>query len=121
MQLDVVADLFDLKRFKHSVGRFSDVVKLSKEVQHEGFVVRLVLDQQQALKIKSPYYLVKKFFARKAVDKLNKLLDNPAQAKKYVKEEEYFPLADYLCNNKAAFAALDEQQRLRFIEEFLHG
>lgn len=121
LQLDVAADLFGLKRFNHSVGRFSDVIKLSKEVQHEGFVVRLASDQQQALKIKSPYYLVKKFFARKSIYKLNKLLDNAAQAKQYVKEEEYFPLIDYLCNNKAAFSALDEQQRLRFIEEFLHG
>lgn len=119
--LDYVADLYGFRRFASTKGRFSDVVKLSKEVKHEGFVVRLAADQQQALKIKSPYYLVKKFFSRKSVDKLNKLLDNPAQAKQYVKEEEYFPLVDYLCNNKVAFAALDKQQRLRFIEEFLHG
>lgn len=118
--LDHVANSH-LLRPEFNIGRFSDVVKLSKQVKHEGFVVRLLEEQQQALKIKSPYYLVKKFFARKSVDKLNKLLDNPSQAKQYVKEEEYFPLIDYLCNNKAAFAALGEQQRLRFIEEFLHG
>ncbi len=119
--LDHIAALDGFKRYSYGDGRFSNVVQLSKYVNHEGFVVRLARDQQQALKIKTPYYLVKKFFARKTVDKLSKLLDNPAQAKQYVKDEEYFTLVDYLCKEKDKFVVLDEQQRLRFIEEYLHG
>ena len=54
-----------MKRFKSDIGMFSDVVKLSKECKHEIYVVRLFENQSKFLKLKSPYYLVTKFLARK--------------------------------------------------------
>ena len=118
--LDEVAFSCRLQRFNSHVGRFSDVVKLSKEVKHEGFMVRLLSDQSKMLKLKSPYYLVTKFFARKSEEKLQRILDNPQQARQTL-DEEYYPLVDYLQEHKEQFVKMNEQQRVAYVREFLNA
>ena len=118
--LDDIAYAWKFKRFETKQGIFSDVVKLSKEAKHEGFMVRLLSDQSKMLKLKSPYYLVTKFFARKSEEKLQRILDNPQQAKQTL-DEEYYPLVDYLQEHKGQFVKMDEQQRVLFVREFLNG
>ena len=119
--LDGIAQLYKFKRYEsESCLRFSDAVKRVKTVQHEGFVVRLESDEQQILKIKSPYYLVTKFFARKSEGNLQHILDDPHQAKKTL-DEEYYPLVDYLSEHNQEFVALDKQGRITFVREFLNG
>lgn len=114
--LDEAAESFmNIKRPKWKVARFSDVVIEANDCNHEGFVV---YSKDTALKIKSPYYKIKKFMARKNPDKLLKLLDKPHVIKQTV-EEEFYPLIDFLSANKDTYSALTEQERLRYIEEFL--
>lgn len=115
--LDGMADMFGLKRFNSKVGRFSDIVKESKECKHEGYVVRLQEDPTKFLKIKSPYYLTTKFLARKRGDKLVELLYDVQQAKRTI-DEEYYPLLDYLSNIKDEFITLPEQERISKIEAY---
>lgn len=97
--------------------RFKDLVKHVKEVQHEGFVV--YNDKRQALKLKSPHYLITKFFGRKSEDKLNHILTSHNTLAHV--EEEFFPLVNHLREVKDSFIALDEQGRFRYIEEFLRN
>ena len=115
--LDDMASMYGLKRFNSKVGRFSDIVKESKECKHEGFVVRLQDNQSKLLKLKSPYYLTTKFLARKRGDKLIELLDNAQQAKKTI-DEEYYPLLDCLHDIKEEFVLLPEQDRITVIENY---
>ncbi len=95
---------------------FSKVVEISKLCQHEGFVV---YGKDTTLKIKSPYYLVNKFLARKNMDKLSKMLDNLPELKKTV-DEEYYPLLDHIAKNRETYIQLNDQQRLEFMREFFN-
>ena len=115
--LDMTADTYGMNRFKTESGRFGDVVKLSKECRHEGYVVRLFNDQSKFLKLKSPYYLVSKFLARKNGDSLIAMLENINETKKTI-DEEYYPLLDYLSSIKEQFTQQTEQERLTTIETF---
>lgn len=115
--LDMTADTYGMRRFKTESGRFGDVVKLSKECRHEGYVVRLFNDQSKFLKLKSPYYLVTKFLARKNGTILIAMLENINETKKIV-DEEYYPLLDYLSSIKEQFTQQTEQERITTIETF---
>ena len=115
--LDKFADYFNMKRFKSEVGRFSDIVKLSKECKHEGYVVRLCNDQSKFIKLKSPYYLVTKLLARKNGNSLIAMLENINETKKTI-DEEYYPLLDYLSSIKEQFTQQTEQERITTIETF---
>jgi hypothetical protein len=85
---------------------------LAKHVKHEGFVIYGAAGV--ATKIKSPYYLIKKFVARNPrTDKLMR-----ADIKQSI-DEEYYPLIDAIQANIEEYTALDEQQRLEWVREFL--
>lgn len=89
-----------------------DLQEMIKAVTHEGFV--FYTKDGQAAKIKSPYYLIKKFVAR-----------NPNTAKlmrpdiKNSIDEEYYNLIDHIQANIVSYTELDEQARLQFVREFL--
>lgn len=114
--LTILARVWDIKRpeVKYNVP-FSSVVQMAKECKHEGFMV-YGMESGKALKIKSPYYLVTKFLAR-ANDK--KLMEGVLNGDKTRIDEEYYPLVDFLTANKEQFVALEEQQRIAVIREFL--
>lgn len=99
---------------------FGELVKESKRVQHEGFIVRDVTTGNLLLKIKSPHYLAKKFLMRGGVNKCDKIWDNTAKAKQAV-DEEYYDLIDYLVTNftKDQWVYLSEQTRRVLIENYL--
>jgi hypothetical protein len=71
-------------------------------------------DDGQSFKIKSPYYLIKKFVARNP--RTDKLM-NP-QVKQTI-AEEYYPLIDHIQANIVEFTAMSEQDRLSWVREFL--
>ena len=103
--------------------KFSDVVEMSKHCRHEGFVVRETnYPFNLLLKIKSPYYLAKKFLMRGGNKKWDMIWDNPKNAKQIV-DEEYYTLLEWLRNNftKVQWAALDPQERRKEIENFFGG
>lgn len=102
------------KRVEFIRTKLGDLVKLSKNVKHEGFV--FYTKDGISSKIKSPYYLVSKFLAR--TKNTNKLL------KKTIKkelDEEYYPLIDKIHSDIEGFTSLNEQERLEYIRKELYN
>lgn len=89
-----------------------NVMENVKTVKHEGFV--FYTEDGRAAKIKSPYYLVKKFVARNPrTDKLMR-----PDIKKSI-DEEYYPLIDAIQANIVEYTAMGEQERLAWVRQFL--
>lgn len=117
--LDFMAEQLGCKRPEWDEGLlFDEVVQISKHVKHEGFMV--YNEAGECLKIKSPHYLTTKLFARMNGDKVLKLLENPKEAKKKV-DEEYYDLIDYLSSFRDEFVAMDEQEKIAFIKDFIEA
>lgn len=90
------------------------LLKQVKTVRHEGFVAYGT--DGVSFKIKSPYYLVKKFVSRNPnTEKLMK-----PNVKQFV-DEEYYNLVDNIQENIVEFTALSEQERLQYVRDFLNG
>jgi hypothetical protein len=113
--------LFD-KRDK-VVWTFGDLLEHIKSCQHEGYVI-LNPKTGETIKIKSQYYLVKKFFARVG-DK--KLIDGirTGTIKERI-DEEYYPIIDNIHEyGVTKFLDLGEADRLillrRFIDNIYEG
>lgn len=89
----------------------SDVKSAVKIAQHEGYVV--YTSDGRATKIKSPYYLTKKFLMRKNMDKILTL------KREDVQDEEFWPLINYIqeCDYHT-FSVLDEIARREYIEKW---
>jgi hypothetical protein len=88
------------------------VKAMAKECKHEGFVFYHA--DGRAAKIKSPYYLVKKFVARNP--RTDKLMRPDI---KQSLDEEYYPLIDAIQANIVEYTAMDEQTRLGWVRNFL--
>lgn len=86
-----------------------------RTVNHEGFVIWD--DFGNEVKIKSPYYLATKFLGRKTVERMEKILDDPREAKKIL-DEEYYVVIDYLATHKDTFMEMAELERMAFLREF---
>lgn len=113
--LDLLAhDMVGVMRPEWKICKFSEVVEEVHSCKHEGFVV---YDRKgNALKIKSPYYLTKKFFSRV---KSEKLTVEWLQEKRGNFDEEFYGLIDYLAENRDTFVGMDQHQRRKYIEEYL--
>lgn len=113
--LDLLAEnLEGVLRPEWRVCTFGKVVEEVKNVRHEGFVVH---DRKgNCLKIKSPYYLIKKFLSRTGAQRLS---TGWLEENKFQWDEEFYPLIDYVKQHNVEFAALDQEGRKAFIEEFL--
>ena len=110
--LEIYAELFGTLPVESLSTTLAELTNLVKTVKHEGFVFYTA--NSVAAKIKSPYYLIKKFVARNPrTDKLMR-----ADIKETI-EEEYYPLIDHIQINIAEYTALDEQARLAWVREFL--
>jgi len=94
---------------------FGELKALLKTVKHEGFMVFDAETKETLFKLKSPYYLVSKFFGRSNENSLGRKLD-----KKHV-DEEYYPLVDYLREQRDTFNALGEQEKIAFIQRYLEN
>lgn len=115
-QLDIFAKTFNCLRPEWWRCEFGRIVDMSKTCRHEGFVCR---GESTSLKIKSPYYLIKKFFARIRGEKLDGVFQNGESSLRKKFDEEYYPLISYIKDMGETFTLLDEQSRLRTIEKFL--
>ena len=92
-----------------TVGKLLEEVKT---VKHEGFVA--YCKDGVSFKIKSPYYLVKKFVARNP--KTGKLMK--PNVKQFV-DEEYYPLIEHIQQHIDEFTLMTEQERLLYVRTFL--
>ena len=90
------------------------VKQMAKECKHEGYV--FYHTDGRAAKIKSPYYLVKKFVARNP--RTDKLMRPDI---KQSLDEEYYPLIDAIQANITEYTSMDEQTRLQWVRDFLEG
>ena len=115
--LDAIAKDTTMLRPEWNRMKFGDLVKLSRTVEHEGFMVRL-LDGTTVMKIKSPHYLTKKFLMRMGAKKVELLYNDP-QFKTTI-DEEYYDLVDYIKENysQETFLGMSDQQRKVGIEAF---
>lgn len=115
--LDAIAKDTDMLRPEWVRMKFGDLVKLSRTVEHEGFMVRL-LDGTTIMKIKTPHYLTKKFLMRMGAKKVELLYNDP-QFKTTI-DEEYYDLVDYIKENysKETFLGMTDQERKTGIEAF---
>ena len=95
--------------------RFGELKALLKTVKHEGFMVFDAETKETLCKMKSPYYLVSKFFGRSNDNNLGRKLD-----KKHV-DEEYYPLVDYLREQRDTFNTLNEQEKIAFVQRYLEN
>lgn len=115
--LDDIANDTGWLRLTWKVARFSDIVKEAKVAKHEGFVC-YTFDQKQELKIKTPFYLVTKFFGRMTDKRFRDFLENPGMAKRRI-DEEYYHVIDFLVDNKDAFLKMKKQERINFVRGFI--
>jgi hypothetical protein len=92
----------------------SELVAKSKQVKHEGFVFYTV--DGVSAKIKSPYYLTSKWVARNP--RTDKLVNMEADIKKNL-DEEYYPLVDAIRANIVDYTAMNEQERLTWVRNYL--
>lgn len=110
-------DLLAKGRFlrpEHFSCTFGELKEKVKHCKHEGYMVSFTKDgQTQAFKMKSPFYLVSKFLARSTTENLEKKLNKRNFA------EEFFPLIDYINENFEQYKALNETERVEFIQSFL--
>lgn len=118
-ELDGMADEFGARALRPETirGEFRDILRAAKCCRHEGYMVYSQTGEG-CLKLKSPYYLVKKLLARKRADRIT-----PAWLRscRETVDEEYYPLLDHLQANLERFTALDEQARLVYLREYFRG
>lgn len=115
--LDADAKLMGVRRPQWGVAYFKSVVQAAKECQIEGFVVHAL---RTSLKLKSPFYLLSKMFGRMSVTKFAELLENRPALKARM-DEEYYPIIDYLYDNREHFVTLDEQKKIALVQNYFEG
>jgi RNA ligase len=111
-ELELLSEQFGCFGVEHYNIKITSLQKLVKNVKHEGFVFYTATGI--SAKIKSPYYLIKKFVARNP--NTTKLLDGNIKEKV---DEEYYKLVDNIQENIVYFTSLTEQERLQFVRDFL--
>lgn len=96
------------------VSNMGRIQEMAKECRHEGYVV--YTDDGLSTKIKSPYYLVNKWVARNP--NTDKLVDTKNDIKRSI-DEEYHGLIDYIRENIVEYTAMNEQQRLEWVRNYM--
>ena len=114
--LDVIARGFEVKRPEWRQLNFGELMEERKTVEHEGWVA-YSMDYEKAIKVKSAYYLTKKFFMQAGDMKLTPKWLN---ANRENFDEEFYPLIDAIMADEQ-FAILDQAQRREWIERFLEN
>ncbi|MBS9784124.1 metallophosphoesterase [Candidatus Gracilibacteria bacterium] len=121
-ELDELAKNLGLRRPKYFEEDFEDFKKRITKEKIEGYMVRNLKTGKHLVKIKFPYYLVTKFLARMGENNLKFLFSNK---QKFLEskniDEEFFPLVEYIYENKEEFLGLDELGRVVKIREFLEN
>jgi hypothetical protein len=118
--LDMIARDSNWMRPKWYFMKFGELLNGVGYIEHEGFMIR---DRtgETLCKIKTPYYLTKKFFMRIGKNNLKKLFENPSEFKKRI-DEEYYDMLEYITDDftKDEWEKMNEQQRGSVVENFLN-
>ncbi|MFL1706703.1 RNA ligase [Campylobacter sp. MOP7] len=105
--------------------KWGEIEKKIPFLRHEGFVIYDKDMKDILFKVKTPYYLITKFFGRfnGSVGFLNKLknatLDSGFMSQNNI-DEEYFPLITFLKDNVDQMLLRREHERISLIRDFLN-
>lgn len=120
---DIAKYLPGIHRPTHFNCLIQDVNQLLRECMHEGYVVHELSRENgdfhqtgRSIKMKSPYYLIRKMIARKA--DLNEALVNAKKIKEKI-EEELYCIVDAVETHKDRVQQMNEQERLEFMTHVL--
>ena len=120
-QLDAEAILINALRPQCFQVPFSEALEMVKLVEHEGFMVRDAWTNETIMKIKSPYYLTKKFLMRMGAGKTELMATNPTKFKESI-DEEYYPLVDFISTSyRQYWKDMDQFERRKVIEDYFYG
>ena len=111
-ELDKLAIQYSLLRPESQEMTFGELKEELKTCKHEGFMVSS-LERDEQFKMKSPFYLVSKFLGRSDTKNIESKLN------KTNFDEEFYPLIDYINQHLKEFNQKTEQEKLKFIQEFL--
>lgn len=101
---------------------FKQVVRMAKEENHEGFMIRDIDTGEHLMKIKTVHYLTKKFIMRMCDNKVDYMYDFAKEFKESL-DEEFQTVVDFITQNisKDYWKALTDQERRETVEEFFNG
>ena len=113
-RLDEFAQLFGCSTPEMLRTTLGDLLRAVKVARHEGFV--FYTNDGVSSKIKSPYYLMKKWLARNP--RTDKIVDLQNDIKEKI-EEEFYGIVDAIRANIEEYTAMSEQERLAWIRGLL--
>lgn len=118
--LDAIAKDTTMLRPEWNRMKFGDLVKMSRTVDHEGFMVRL-LDGTTVMKIKSPHYLTKKALMRLGDKKIDSIFKDPVEFRQRLDEEFYDCFAEILKQGEEFWKSKTEAERKTWLEGYFNG
>lgn len=120
--LNEFAAIIGAKRPECITESFGALIERSRAVKHEGFMVRDFGTEKTLCKIKSPYYLTKKFLMRLHETKVKLLYSNIQSARTKV-DEEFYPLLDHIVSTYSydEFNSMVEEERAVAIDRYFGG
>lgn len=104
--------VFNCKYAESEITTLAELLVKAKNCKHEGYV--FYTKDGVSAKIKSPYYLFKKFLVR--CKNTNKLIREDI---KNNLDEEFYPIIDAIQADINTFTSMEEQDRLTWIRKFL--
>lgn len=120
-QLDEYADRFGFKRPTYDQMYFEEAVALSRSAKNEGFMIRDAWTDEYLMKIKSPYYLGKKFLMRMSKGKVEQMFTNKQEFLKTL-DEEFYDIVEFIVESYTLeeWTAKTDQERRSIIEEYFN-
>lgn len=108
-------------RPNHFYTTFGSALKRLRVCEGEGYMV-YKKGSRKALKLKSPYYLTKKFLMRMGEGKVDLLFDDTDELKKSI-DEEFYGLLDWITKTftKDQWKSRTDQSRRQAIEGYFYG
>jgi tRNA splicing ligase len=120
-QLDDLAEEIGAKRPEWSYMTFREAHHMAETCKHEGFMIRDPDDGTTIMKIKSPYYLTKKFLMRMGMKKVDVMFDNKEEFLKTI-DEEFYNVVHYITRwfDADKWKGYTDQERREIIEQYFH-
>jgi hypothetical protein len=100
-------------------GTFGQLWHMVRECRHEGWMVILAETGETVMKIKSPYYLSKKFLMRMGQKKVTAMFEDKEEFLKTI-DEEFYPVVHYITRwwDAEKWQATTEADRRAVIEKY---
>lgn len=119
---DAIAKSGNWLRPTRSEIKFGKLQELLKRCKHEGFMVRDYSTGETLCKLKSPFYLSKKFIMRLGKTKVEAMFEDPEKMKEII-DEEFYGVIDEIVHEHSMedWRSLSDQARRDFIEDFFEG